>query len=279
MIGAMSLERSSTRVTEAPIRAGMNAEHRARHILEPGHWEEYDPFLLLAEDWFPPGTFGPHPHRGFETVTLVLEGQLKHQDNHGGEGVLGPGDAQWMTAGRGIIHIEDPVGGPVHSLQLWLNLPASRKLAEPSYQDLRGEEMPVRQEAGAILRVFSGTSGNVTARTSNHVPVTMVEIRAETGASVVQELAGDDNAFIYVVSGSGRFGAEATPGRAGQAIWFGPTKGTHVSNVTVHADSTLHAVLWAGPPLGEPVVARGPFVMNSEEQLVQAYADYRAGRF
>ena len=138
--------------------------------------------------------------------------------------------------------------------------------------------MPVRQEADATLRVFSGTSGNVTARTSNHVPVTMVEIRAETGASVVQELAGDDNAFIYVVSGSGRFGAEATPGRAGQAIGSDRRR-THVSNVTVHADSALHAVLWAGPPLSEPVVARGPFVMNSEEQLVQAYADYRAGRF
>ena len=275
----MTVERSTTRVTEAPIRSGMNAEHRARHILEPGHWAEYDPFLLLAEDWFPPGTFGPHPHRGFETVTLVLEGQLKHQDNHGGTGVLGPGDAQWMTAGRGIIHIEDPVGAPVHSLQLWLNLPASQKLADPSYQDLRGAEMPVRQQPGAVLRIFSGSSGDVTAKTSNHVPVTMVEIRAEAGATVTQDLPAGDNAFIYVVNGTGRFGAGETPGRAGQAIWFGPTTGEHTSRVTVHADGPLHAVLWAGPPLREPVVARGPFVMNSEEQLVEAYADYRAGRF
>ena len=275
MIGAMSLERSSIRVTEAPIRAGMNAEHRASHI-STGHWEEYDPFLLLAEDWFPPGTFGPHPHRGFETVTLVLEGQLKHQDNHGGEGVLGPGDAQWMTAGRGIIHIEDPVGGPVHSLR-WLTCSARKLASRPPGP--RGEDRPVRQEPGLNPARVLGYVRPRHGQHVEHVPVTMVEIRAETGASVVQELAGDDNAFVYVVSGSGRFGAEATPGRAGQAIWFGPTNGTHVSNVTVHADSALHAVLWAGPPLGEPVVARGPFVMNSEEQLVQAYADYRAGRF
>jgi hypothetical protein len=275
----MTIERSVTRVTEAPIRAGMNAEHRARHILEPGHWAEHDPFLLLAEDWFPPGTFGPHPHRGFETVTLVLEGQLKHEDNHGGSGVLGPGDAQWMTAGRGIIHIEDPVDAPVHSLQLWLNLPASRKLTEPSYQDLRGSDMPVRREPGVILRVFAGSSGSVTATTSTHVPVTMIEIRAEAGTRVAQELPAGDNAFIYVVSGSGRFGGKGTSGRAGQAVWFGPTDGGPMSTLAIQVDTPLHGVLWAGPPLGEPVVARGPFVMNSEEQIVEAYADYRAGRF
>jgi redox-sensitive bicupin YhaK (pirin superfamily) len=107
----------------------------------------------------------------------------------------------------------------------------------------------------------------------------MVEIRAEAGAAVVQELPGSYNAFFYVISGNGRFGAESTPGRAGQAIWFGPTNGKQPSSVPLRAETALHAVLWAGPPLGEPVVARGPFVMNSEEQLLQAYADYRAGRF
>jgi redox-sensitive bicupin YhaK (pirin superfamily) len=114
---------------------------------------------MMAEDWFQTGTFANHPHRGIETVTVVLEGHLAHRDNHGGEGLLGPGDVQWMTAGRGIIHAEDPVEGEtVHSLQLWVNLPRALKMTEPRYQDLSKAQIPVRRENGAQVRVFSGAS-------------------------------------------------------------------------------------------------------------------------
>lgn len=119
-------------------------------VLEPGHWQEFDPFLLMAEDWFQTGTFGDHPHRGMETVTVVLDGHLQHRDSHGGSGLLGPGDLQWMTAGWGVVHAEEPVPGEtVHSLQLWINLPRAQKGAEPRYQDLSGDKSPCAMSAAA----------------------------------------------------------------------------------------------------------------------------------
>src|SRR5690606_8091498 len=151
---------------------------------------------MMAEDWFQQGTFDFHPHRGIETVTFVIEGKLKHEDNYGGYGVLEPGDVQWMTAGRGIIHSEDPLPGEtVHSLQLWLNLPRSDKMAEPRYQDIKSANAPVRTEPGAIVRVFSGHSGDVHAQTQNYIPVTYVEMVVEAGASVTQQLPGSYNGF------------------------------------------------------------------------------------
>ena len=267
------MRRHVARVTEAEkIAAGRG--HSVRTVLDPSQWEESDPFLLLNEDWFPPGTFGDHPHRGFETVTLVLDGTLGHRDNRGNSGTLGPGDAQWMTAGRGIIHSEEPNAGVVHSLQLWLNLPASSKMIEPRYQDLRGEDMPVRTESGATLRVYSGSSGDVKANTLNNVPVTMVEMRLDAGASVSQDLPSDYNAFVYIVEGVGRFGEAETVARAAQAVWLSAG-----DEITVAATEPLHAILYAGRPLREPVAAYGPFVMNTPEQIRQAFEDFRAGRF
>jgi hypothetical protein len=271
--------RTVTRIDEPRIQAGPGREHRVRLVLEPGHWPEYDPFLMMAEDWFTPGTFGDHPHRGIETVTLVLEGELRHSDNHGGAGLLKPGDAQWMTAGRGFVHCEEPATPLVHSLQLWVNLPASLKLTAPRYQDLRAEALPVRREPGAALRVYSGASGGVTALTENHVPITMVDFQLEPGAAVSQDLPAHHNAFVYVLSGSGHFGAEHTPAREGQVVWFSRAGEDGPSEVRLQAESPLHAVLWAGPPVREPVVSYGPFVMNTEDEIRQAFADYQAGRF
>lgn len=257
----------------------MNPQHRARHVLEPGHWSDSDPFLLLAEDWFVRGTFGEHPHRGFETVTFVIEGEIEHRDNHGGRGVLRPGDAQWMTAGRGVIHSEEAGPEGAHSLQLWVNLPAALKMTEPRYQDLRGAEMPVRNEPGVTLRVYSGSSGDVTAQTRTHVPMTMVEMRFDRAASVEQELPASFNAFIYILEGSGRFGGEKTPAHEGQAVWLTPGEGDDTSEVDVHSDGALRAMLWAGEPVREPVAARGPFVMNTEQELMRAWTDFQTGRF
>lgn len=268
-------ERSVRRVAGTAVHPGMNPQHRVRLVLEPGNWQEYDPFLMLAEDWFVPGTFGDHPHRGFETVTFVLEGQIEHRDNMGGHGVLNPGDAQWMTAGRGVVHSEEAGRDGAHSLQLWLNLPRTLKMTEPRYQDLRGTEMPVRRSDGAELRVFSGPSGEVTGPARNHVPVTMVEMRLEAGAIVRQELPATHNAFLYVISGSGRFGSERVAAEAGQVVWFAIAEG----DVVVEADAAMHAILFGGQPLREPVASRGPFVMNTMSEVMEAYSDFQSGRF
>ncbi|MCL6454703.1 MAG: pirin family protein [Alicyclobacillus sp.] len=275
--------------------------HQVGLVLEPGRWAEYDPFLLLAEDWFEQGTFDVHPHRGQETVTYVIDGVLNHYDSKAGEGQLGPGDVQWMTAGRGVVHKEDPAPGVrVHSLQLWVNLPRASKFTEPRYQNLRGADMPVRREPGAEIRVFSGSSGGVQAPTKNHVPVTMVEINLQAGATVLQDLPGDFNGFVYVLAGRGRFGVHQVEAEAGQALLLGPGMETEPSATAephlriesgnddvAHAESVievtaltpLRALLYAGRPLHEPVVQYGPFVMNTRAEILQAFEDYQNGRF
>lgn len=273
-------QRGIARVWNVSARPAGGSHIRVGQVLEPGHWKEFDPFLFMAEDWFQQGTFDFHPHRGIETVTFVIEGKLKHEDNHGGYGVLEPGDVQWMTAGRGIIHSEDPLPGEtVHSLQLWVNLPQARKMTEPRYQDLRSAEVPVRHEERAFVRVFSGSSGDVTAKTLNYVPVTYVELVLEAGATVTQDLPGGYNGFIYVLEGTGYFGVDETRGEQSQVLWLGSADGATDSEITIRADKPLRAILAAGQPLGEPVVAYGPFVMNSEEEIRQAFQDYHAGKF
>jgi quercetin 2,3-dioxygenase len=211
----------------------------------------------------------------------VLEGELEHRDNRGGHGVLGPGDAQWMTAGGGIIHSEKALGGrPVHSLQLWLNLPAAEKMTPAAYQDLKGVEMPVRQGPGFEARVFSGRSGEVTGPARNHVPVTMVEVTVEAGARFVQALPAGDNGFVYALAGEGRFGPQEQVLRAGQVGQLSASDARDgATELAVTADQPMRFLLFSGRPLQEPVVSYGPFVMNTREQLIQAFQDFQAGRF
>ena len=153
------------------------AIHSAGLVLPSGDWSEFDPFLVMAEDIFQEHAFEVHPHRGMETVTYVLDGSLKHADNQGGSGMLQPGDAQWMTAGSGIMHVEaPPENGTVHTLQLWVNLPKANKMAAPRYQDILSSAIPVRNEEGVEYRVISGNSGAVVSTTKNYVPVTYVDI-------------------------------------------------------------------------------------------------------
>jgi len=263
---------------------GMTPQHRVRPLLPAamrGEWAATDPFLALMEDWFPRGVFGKHPHRGIETVTYVLEGRIDHYDNLGHKGAILPGDAQWMTAGSGLIHNEIPAeGDTVHSLQLWINLPASQKMTAPRYQDLVGDGVPARREPGAEIRVFSGSSGGVTAPTNNFVPVTLVEFRLDPGAAVRQDLPADYNAFIVVLEGEGAIGEERRKVVAGDVAWLTRREDASPSQTLVAAaEKPMRALLYAGRPLREPVVARGPFVMNTEAEIEQAYADYRAGRF
>jgi redox-sensitive bicupin YhaK (pirin superfamily) len=257
-----------------------SSTHKVGLVIEPGNWEDADPFLLMAEDFFERGTFGPHPHRGIETVTYIIDGNLEHFDNKAGGGELHPGDVQWMTAGKGIIHSEEPaVGEVVHCLQLWINLPSDKKMTEPRYQNMRAQDMPVRHEDGATIRVFSGSSADVKADTKNHVPVTVVEIKLEPGATVIQDLPGSYNGFLYVINGKGTFGNEDTAGEKGQVLWLERGLTAEKSEVKIHALEKMHIMLYAGQPLREQVVARGPFVMNTEEEIVQAYKDFREGKF
>jgi redox-sensitive bicupin YhaK (pirin superfamily) len=275
------VSREVSRVWEVEARPANGPHLRVGQVLPPGNWTEFDPFLMMAEDWFQQGTFDFHPHRGIETVTYVLEGKLKHEDNHGGMGILGPGDVQWMTAGRGLIHSEDPLPGEtVHSFQLWVNLPAGEKMTEPRYQDLQSADMPIREENGARIRVFSGTSGGVSAATRNVVPVTFIEIEMDAGATVTQQLPGSYNGFVYVMEGKARIGADETEGNPRHVLWLAAAAGdASDSEVTIRADEPLRALLVAGQPLREPVVAYGPFVMNTKEQILQAYEDYQSGKF
>jgi len=168
----------------------------------------------------------------------------------------------------------------VHTLQLWLNLPAADKLSDARSQELRLHELPVRRGAGFEAIVYSGSSGSTSATTANHVPVTMVNARLEPGATFVQDMPGWYNAFVYVLAGGGAFGVRRTRARAGQVLWFDNADAWAPSEITVLAgDEGARILLFAGEPLGEPVAARGPFVMNTLAELQQAYADYRDGKF
>jgi redox-sensitive bicupin YhaK (pirin superfamily) len=254
--------------------------HQNGYVLEPGNWKEYDPFLMLMEDVFQKGAFDFHPHRGIETVTYVIDGTLEHEDNQAGKGKLEAGDVQWMTAGRGVIHKEDPApGSTVHSLQLWINLPKIKKMTEPRYQNLKRESVPVRKEEGAIIRVFSGSSQGVKAKTLNHVPITMVEIDLEPKASIVQDLPGSYNGFLYVLEGSGFFGVDETEGRAGQVLFLTRDNEDSDSIIKITAKEKMRVLLYAGEPINEPVVAYGPFVMTTQEEIRQAILDFQNGKF
>lgn len=279
-------ERSIDKITDRHIYGPDGQADQKALLIQPGHWTEYDPFLLLAEDWFSTEGFDWHPHRGIETITMVLDGKLEHYDNRGGHGILRSGDVQWMTAGRGLLHSEMAYRKqPVHTLQLWVNLPASQKFVEPKYQDLRGDQVPVRKENGIYARVFSGQSGNVRGPAANHVPVTMLDVRLTINENIktvtfVQEIPAGDEGFIYVIEGQGSLGLDKTNVSAGQIAHLKHTDITNGSTrLTVVAKENLRFLLWTGQPLHEPVVSRGPFVMNTQEQIVEAFADYQSGVF
>ena len=255
--------------------------HSAGLVLPSDNWEEFDPFLLMAEDIFQKNTFDVHPHRGMETVTYVIDGALEHSDNKGGSGVLKPGDAQWLTAGRGVMHLETPPENvAVHTLQLWVNLPKANKLTAPRYQDISSSNIPLRKEEGVTYRVFSGNSGDVVSTTKNYVPVTYVEIIIDAGYTAKQDIPSDYNGFMYILEGSGVFGENQVKGEKGETLLLDSAEEkAATSEITIKADEKLRVIFVAGKPLNEPVVARGPFVMNTEEEMKQAYSDFRNGEF
>jgi redox-sensitive bicupin YhaK (pirin superfamily) len=277
----MTIQRSVRQIHDPATETGYTPIHRRRPLIATDDWASVDPFLRMMEDWFPRGVFDEHPHRGIETVTYVIDGRLDHTDSRGHEGTIGPGEVQWMTAGRGVIHNEVPAEGVVvHSLQLWVNLPAANKLAPPRYQDFTAGNIPVRREPGVEVRVFSGRSGEVAGPAKNHARVTMLEISLQPGARFEQALPAEYNGFVLVLDGTALLGAASTGVEKGQLAWMTRHDGQGDSTIRMAANGRpVRLLLCAGQPLREPVVAHGPFVMNTRQQIIDAFADYQAGRF
>jgi redox-sensitive bicupin YhaK (pirin superfamily) len=250
--------------------------------------EELDPFIHLDEmgrvDYGPGEPKGTpwHPHRGFETVTYLLDGAFEHQDSMGGGGALAPGDVQWMTAGRGILHIERPPerlvvsGGVFHGFQLWVNLPRVLKWAPPRYQDVRGGELGIGHTAdgGALVKVVAGTLGGVEGPAATHWPVTVAHVLAEQGAQARIPVAGLRTCLVYVFEGMALLGQEATEVGPSQLAVLGEGAGL----VMTAPRGRVQALVLAGQPIGEPIAWYGPFVMNTRAELRQAFEDYQAGR-
>jgi quercetin 2,3-dioxygenase len=238
-------------------------------------WEKTTPFLFLSEDWFgAPKGFEEHPHRGMQTVTVVLEGALEHRDHTGAHGILKAGDVQWMTAGHGVLHSEMPHGNETaHTLQLWLNLPRSMKMIPARYQDQRLADVPLRKVKGGEIRVYAGRSGEVSHPHGSDYPMSLLDIRLSAGASVGQEIATRDRSFAYVLEGRALIGG--TEVEKGDVAWFEPGEG---DRLTIDAIEDWRALLFAGEPIHEPAVAYGPFVMNTKQEIQQAFLDYQAGK-
>ena len=247
---------------------------------------DLDPFLLLDEFGTDnPGDyiagFPAHPHRGFETVTYMLDGRMRHKDNHGHEGVLVPGAVQWMTAGRGIVHSEMPEqqAGRMRGFQLWLNLPADAKMQAPAYQEFGPERIPMVSPArGVHVRVIAGSVGPVTGPVVQPATdPTYLDIELNADASFVHLLPPGHSAFVYVFEGELSVGCPATATHLPQHALAVLGAGSQVRLQT--GASAARAILVAGRPLREPVARYGPFVMNTQEQLRQAFEDYQHGRF
>jgi redox-sensitive bicupin YhaK (pirin superfamily) len=242
-------------------------------IIMPSDPARTDPFLALAEDWFSSPGFDWHPHRGIETVTLVLDGVLEHGDNLGNAGALEPGDVQWMTAGRGIIHRELAFRDEhAHTLQLWVNLPADLKLVSTRYQDLHAAKRPRITSPGTRVDLISGEGGPAL----NHWPITGALITLEPGTSISYALPERHRAFAYVVAGTAVVAGHTV--HAGQIAWSDPAPG-ELSLAAPDGDEVATVMLYSGEPIREPVVLGGPFVMNSREEITRAFADFHAGHF
>ncbi len=260
----------------APAPGQFGPAHTVVPVIEQQDYARSDPFILLMDDRIdgqPIG--GPHPHAGFETVTLILQGEMVHD-----EGRIGVGDVQWMTAGSGVIHGEGlGQAGKARILQLWVALPKAQRWAPPAYQDIRYETLPVRREPGVEVRVYSGSSGGVQSPTRNHVPVTLAEFRLEAGATVTQELPSSHNGFFYVLEGEVAIGPDERVLRPGQVGWLDRPLSAGESSIRIAARAPSRLLLYAGEPQHDPLVSYGPFIGDTQEDIVRVMGEYRSGRY
>jgi len=255
-------------------------------------FSDFDPFLLLDEmgpmDVAPGEAKGApdHPHRGFETVTYMLSGEMEHKDSAGHAGRLKSGDVQWMTAGAGVVHDEMPSpeflrdGGRMHGFQLWVNLPQRDKMIKPRYQEIPSSRIPKATSPDGLVSVsvIAGEAMGAKAVIETRTPIIYLHYRIKPGGVVNQKVPHDYNAFAYVVDGAGLFGVEGERGADGQIIMFAPDGDEVRIENQADADAPLEVLLIAGVPLNEPIARYGPFVMNTEAEIHQAVEDYRRGR-
>lgn len=274
----------------------------ARRTLEGGGFEVYRTFPTTALDWLDPFLLldemapvhhqpgqeaigaPPHPHRGFETVTYVLKGEVEHRDSAGNHGLIGPGDVQWMTAGDGIVHSEMPSariqteGGVGHGLQLWVNLPASLRRANPRYQAITSDRIPSVPGDGWRAEVVAGSVLGVDGPAETRTPIGYARVTVQPGASLRIPLDDGHTAAVYAFAGSGRVGASSEVLSAQHLAVFERSVGDIVLSVADDAPYPLDTIVLTGEPIGEPMARYGPFVMNTADEIDQAIADFNAGR-
>jgi redox-sensitive bicupin YhaK (pirin superfamily) len=291
---AASTERTVRSVITAP--AGFEGEgFPVRRAFAGVSTADLDPFIHMDQmgevEYAPGEPKGTpwHPHRGFETVTYMIDGTFQHRDSTGGGGLITNGDTQWMTAGAGILHIERPPdelvasGGLFHGIQLWVNLPAADKFTPPRYQDIRGGQVTLLRspDGGAVLRLIAGDLAGHHGPGVTHTPITLVHATVAPGARLQLPWPPDFNALAYVLAGRGTVGSARQPIHSGQLIVFGPGDHVVLGTQDTTQDSVapnLEVLLLGGRPIREPVAQYGPFVMNTRAELAQAFDDYQAGR-
>jgi redox-sensitive bicupin YhaK (pirin superfamily) len=289
-----SIGRPVRSVTTAP--AGLEGEGFPVHRAFAGvSLADIDPFVHMDQmgevDYAPGEPKGTpwHPHRGFETVTYMIDGTFAHQDSNGGGGVITDGATQWMTAGGGILHIETPPeelvvsGGLFHGVQLWVNLPARDKMLPPAYQGLEANQVTLLSspDGGSLVRLIAGKLAEHTGPGSTHTPMTLAHATVAPGARLQLPWDASFNALVYVLAGSGRAGDEGRPVHGGQLVVFGAGNWISVraDDVPGPTSATLELLVLGGQPIGEPVAHYGPFVMNTEAEIQQALEDFQSGRF
>ncbi|HWE70732.1 MAG TPA: pirin family protein [Acidimicrobiales bacterium] len=241
---------------------------------------EYAPGEAKGTPW--------HPHRGFETVTYMIDGTFQHRDSIGGGGLITDGDTQWMTAGSGILHIERPPealvasGGIFNGIQLWVNLPSAQKMTAPRYQDIGAGNVVLLSspDGGALVRLIAGDVAGFAGPGSTHSPITMLHATVSPGAKLLLPWRPDFNALVYVLSGDGSVGDQGQPLHSGQLAVLGDGDNVVVAADAVQASRSpgLDVLVLGGRPIREPVYAYGPFVMNTKEEIAQAFEDFHAGR-
>jgi redox-sensitive bicupin YhaK (pirin superfamily) len=292
--GSVSIDRrlrSVRRVVES-VRTLEGGGFAVRRPFPTRELEDVDPFLLLDE--MGPTDVGPgeakgapdHPHRGFETVTYLLSGGMEHRDSRGHAGRIGPGDVQWMTAGDGVVHSEMPSaailqhGGRMHGFQLWVNLPRRDKRLPPRYQDLLAARVPTQRspDGKTTVRVIAGESQGARASVETRIPILYLHVTLAPGGRFEQPVDAAWNAFAYVFAGEGSFGRDATRATEGQLVLFERDGAFLAAGTDPSAPRALELLLLAAAPLGEPVARYGPFVMNTQAEILEAIEDFRAGR-
>lgn len=249
-------------------------------VLGPRTVKDYDPFLMLDSfDSTDPADyvkgFPMHPHRGIETITYLVEGVIEHEDSLGNKGVIRSGQSQWMTAGSGILHQEMPKPAPrMLGLQIWLNLPAAEKMADPHYFDITADMIQTVQDGAAVVRVISGEYKGTAGVAPRHIPATLYDISLPQGVALSIATKPDENVFVFLLEGDAVIGGERI--QAKTAVLFGPGDGIVLA---APADADARVVFFSGKPLGEPVAWGGPIVMNTDEELETAFGELERGTF